>query len=113
MNIILENILKKMCKFAKLNYDDFKWDDDKHINTMYKEPDSQEKFIDWLTNYLYKLKVTQLRQITDYPYMVHRNKSQCKKLAIHFEFMYGFKTYHESITKIRKKKINKIINNDK
>lgn len=112
-NKVLETIFRKMCEIGGRNYDDFKWfNDEKHINTMWKYPDAEDEFIDWLTEYMRNLKISELRQIVEYPYTCYRRKKMCNKFANHFVFMYGFKTYKESIIDVRKKKIKNIMNNE-
>jgi len=108
MNSILENILKKMCKFNGLNFKDFSWNDDKHLLTMSKYPDGEKKFEIWLSKYMRGLKISELRNIVDYPYTYYKKKKSCEKFAASFTSLYGFKTYKENLAKSRLKKLKKI-----
>jgi len=110
MNIIVENILKSMCEFGGRDYNDFdSLNDDKHIRTRYKYPDSEAKFKEWFINYVYKLKISELRILTSYPYIYYRKKKECVKLVDTFIFNYGFMSYERNIVEERKDKINKLI----
>lgn len=107
---ILENILRKMCEFTGLKFYEFDWfNDDKHIKTMWRYEDAEEKFTEWLARYIYSLKISELREITEYPYVYYRRKKASMKFANGFVFNYGFKTYQRDIKEERKNKIMKIM----
>jgi hypothetical protein len=110
MNPIVIIILTKMCEFAGYDYTEFTWQDDKHIKSYYKTPEGEQLFTDWFVNYMYGLKISELRKITDFPYTLYRRKKQCKKFVTMFMFNYGFCSYKISITEIRKEKLKKLRN---
>lgn len=89
----LEIILKKMSEFAGYKYEDLNFTDDSHLNLRYKTIDAEEKFINWFSNYLYSLKLSELRYIVEYPALIHKRKKKCKAFAENFTAWYGFMSY--------------------
>jgi UDP-2,3-diacylglucosamine pyrophosphatase LpxH len=111
MNIVIETILKKFSEFCDHDFDNINWDDGTHLKIPYNTPNGESEMIQWLTNYLYNLKINELREITEYPYILRRRKKECKKFANNFVFMYGFTSYDNNIKVIRSRKINNLIKN--
>lgn len=111
MDDIIETILRKMCEMNGYNFDNITWNNGTHLKLPYTTPTSENEMIDWLTDYLYSLKISDIRKIIDYPHTIYRRKKECRKFANNFIFMYGFKSYECDIKVIRSKKINNIIKN--
>jgi len=111
MNNIIEKILKKLCDYVDYEFENINWNDGSHLKISYNTPIGEQEMIDWLTNYLYNLKISELRSITEFPYTLYRRKKECKKFASTFVFMYGFSSYENDIKVIRSMKINKIKGN--
>lgn len=109
MSDILETILKKMCEISGYDYDNVNWKDNSHLKLTFNTPDGEEEMIEWLTNYMYSLKISELRRITEFPYVFYRRKKQCKKFATNFVCFHGFASFDNNILLMRKIKINNII----
>ena len=84
-----KEVLKQMCReirvsFSKIDFDDNEWYL-KYSWTQYK----QEKFIKWLTDYLYNNKEARVEMLA---LPIKRSKKYLRKVALDFVFSYGWKT---------------------
>jgi hypothetical protein len=90
-NPILHKIILKMCECAGYNYDDIDWSDGSHLKLYWKSVDDVDRFKSWMKIYVRSLKVSELRQIAEYPHLIYRRKKAISKLVDEFESNFGFR----------------------
>jgi hypothetical protein len=91
----MEIIIKKMCEYAEIDYYMVNFSNSTHLGLYYTKKGNEKKFIEWFTNHLYSLKISELRNITEYPYIMYRRKKVCRKFAHDTACWNGFLSHPE------------------
>lgn len=94
-NEYMDVILHKMCEFAGVNFETTNFNDNSYLEIPYSKKGNYVKFIKWLSDYLYSLKISELKHIAKYPYILHKRKKKCMDFAKNFESYHGFKLHPE------------------
>ena len=85
---ITQNILRKMCDFAGIEYGCVNWSDGSHLQLTWTKQ-QQKDFTDWLANEINNSALIR-RNLTRFPNLV-KGKYRSMRLAREFVANYGFR----------------------
>ena len=85
---ITQNILRKMCDFAGIDYSLVNWEDGSHLRLTWTKQQSND-FIDWLANEILNSALIR-NHLTRWPNL-YKGKYRSRQLAKEFEFRFGFR----------------------
>ena len=84
----LWEVLSKMFEYVDADIDSFDFDKENWYWEYEWDRETEEEFIEWLSNYLYTTTKAR-RELMRFPI---KNKERCRKVAIEFNAWYGWKT---------------------